>query len=95
MVGEDSDISRTATPAPPKETNDVAEASAAPSVSADNGRPEMEKGNEQEEARDEAKNPQPVELPAETRLKLRRLEKLEPKYTGGSLDALRTRLAQV
>lgn len=75
VVGDDDAPSRVETPQPAK---GKPEALAATDARDPNGVIKEQDGESKESDRAST----PVELPPEVRLRLRRLEKLEPKYTG-------------
>lgn len=76
VVGEDDPLSRSTTPHPPNEKDEAAQ-----QPPAENG--DAAKGEKEgaDPARD-AKSAALTELPTEVRVRLRKLEKLEPKYSG-------------
>ncbi|KAK8172248.1 hypothetical protein BKA80DRAFT_19619 [Phyllosticta citrichinensis] len=77
VVGED-ELSRSTTPKPADEKDETAQA-AAPTENGNVAMGEQEGPDGKQEAGDSTTA---AELPMETRMRLRKLEKLEPKYSG-------------
>ncbi|KAK8252493.1 hypothetical protein HDK77DRAFT_152017 [Phyllosticta capitalensis] len=77
VVGED-DLSRSTTPKPADDKDGTAQA-AAPT---ENGKVSKGEQDESQPTQDSSDAAPPAELPMETRMRLRKLEKLEPKYSG-------------
>lgn len=82
VIGDDEDQpSRTATPRP-KEQAEGAEASVSDDKAGKNGEAEKETKDGEEQGEPAEKQPPAPEMSPETKARLRKLDKMEPKYSG-------------